>query len=161
VVKQVPDKAVGVPNPSRGLSSLTERPHQPRKRDPLPMSEPTTTHPHVPTEALDSPIGRTPRPSRSGSRRHSGSHRIERSAATALPAPRGGPTEAFLHSDISLEFRAPESIDTSSAETKVPRGIEILVQCLHRYVEAHPERFQIQETETPTCRIKTVTLNKE
>jgi len=66
-----------------------------------------------------------------------------------------------LHSDLAIEFLAPESSEAPLAESKIPRGIEILVQCLHRYVEAYPERFQIQEIETPTCRIKTVTLKRE
>ena len=78
-----------------------------------------------------------------------------------MPAPGTEPTEALIPSGIAVEFLTPESTEVPSAKMTVPRGIEILVQCLHRYVETHPERFQIQETETPTCRIKTVTLHKE
>lgn len=80
--------------------------------------------------------------------------------ATALSTLTEGSSTA-LQSDIAIEFLAIESNEAPRAESKIPHAIEILVQCLHQYVEAHPERFQIRETETPTCRIKTVTLNKE
>jgi hypothetical protein len=124
------------------------------------MPERTATHLQRLTDTLDAPVSHTPVVSHVRKRRHLRSHDRQRPIATAL-SPFTEDSSAALQSDIAIEFLATESNKVPRTESKIPHAIEILVQCLHRYVEAHPERFQIQETETPACRIKTVTLNKE
>jgi hypothetical protein len=67
----------------------------------------------------------------------------------------------ILTPDISIEILPPDPSKCSPTDGKVPRAIAILVQCLHRYVEEHPEAFEIQARDTPTGRIHTITLAKE
>lgn len=123
------------------------------------MPERTATHLQRLTDTLGAPVSHTPVVSHVSKRRHLRSHDRQRLIATALPILEDSST--VLQADIAIEFLATDSNTVPRTESKIPHAIEILVQCLHRYVEAHPERFQIRETETPTCRIKTVTLNKE
>lgn len=124
------------------------------------MPERTATHLHSLTDTLGAPVSHTPVVSYARKRRHLYSHDRQRPRATALSTLTEDSSTA-IQSDIAIEFLATESNEVPRAESNIPHAIEILVQCLHRYVEAHPERFQIRETKTPTCRIKTVTLNKE
>lgn len=124
------------------------------------MPEGTATHPHRLTETPGAPVSHIPVVSYARKRRHLRPHDQQRPSATAL-SPLAKDSSTALQSDIVIEFLATESNKVARTESNIPHAVEILVPCLHRYVEAHPERFQIRETETPTCRIKTVTLNKE
>jgi hypothetical protein len=68
---------------------------------------------------------------------------------------------ATVTPDITIELVKPEAMDGTHAPAKVPRALEILVQCLHRYVEDHPEEFTARETRGAAGLIHTITLAKE
>lgn len=89
-------------------------------------------------------------------RRRSASHAIDQPTASAIPAqPINGQAESPIR--IQVEGVVRDTTGGCSEYKGTPRGLEPLIQCIHRYVEAHPDRFVIQDDPTtPGGRIITL-----
>jgi hypothetical protein len=68
--------------------------------------------------------------------------------------------EGAFDAPVSVGFIVPALVD-QPGDRDPSRLMDLLARCLHQYVEAHPELFDIQEPLTPAGRIRTVTRAKE
>lgn len=80
-------------------------------------------------------------------RRRSKSHEIGQATAFAPPA-QTARAQAESSIRIQVEGLILDTVEGRSEYKGTPRGLEPLIQCIRRYVEAHPDRFVVQDDPT-------------